>query len=207
MAMSNFFARQGIAYKNDLNRSLGALLGIAQGILCDGNFSDQEIRFLNEWLSSNDAISATWPGDVVCQRIRDALSDGVITSEERDYLTQTLQQLIGGTPEEMAAPSHVTELALDREALVTIPDSTFCLTGEFVYAPRTVCEETTLKHGGRVAGSITKKLSYLVVGGLGSKEWKHGSFGTKIEKAIEYKRNGLPILIVHEDQWAAALSR
>jgi hypothetical protein len=30
-----------------------------------------------------------------------------------------------------------------------------------------------------------------VIGDLASREWKHGSFGTKIEKAQKYKRDGL----------------
>jgi len=203
--MSNLFARQGASYKNELNRSLGALLGIAQGMLCDGQLNDDEIKFLNAWLTENSAISTVWPGDVLHARIRDALADGAISAEERAYLAETLRQVIGGDLEDMSAETHVTELALDRDAAVTIPGATFCLSGDFVYAPRAKCELEIEKRSGIVAGSVTKKLTYLVVGGLGSKEWKHGSFGTKIEKAIEYKRAGIPLLIVHEDQWARAL--
>lgn len=205
--MSNFFARQAGGYKNDLNRSLGALLGIAQGLICDGSLVDQEIHFLRDWLTKNDAIATTWPGDIIYARVSAALADGVITQEERDYLTQTLQQLIGGLLENLADASHVTDLAVDREAVVLIPQSTFCLTGDFVYGSRAHCESIISSRGGAVLGSVTKKLMYLVIGTLGSKEWKHGSFGTKVEKAIEYKRNGVPLLIIHEDQWTAALSR
>lgn len=202
---TNLFARQAASYKNELNRSLGALLGIAQGLLCDGHISDQEIRFLENWLSQNEVIATSWPGDVIYARVRDAVADGIITAEEREYLTQTLQMLIGGTLDSISQQANVTELALDRGAIVVIPNATFCMTGDFAYAPRASCEAATKKHGGSISGSVTKKVGYLVVGGLGSKEWKHGSFGTKIEKAVEYKRNGTPILIVHEDQWVSAL--
>jgi hypothetical protein len=44
-----------------------------------------------------------------------------------------------------------------------------------------------------------------VVGSLGSQEWKHGSFGTKIDRAMELKQQGAPIAVVKEDHWAAAL--
>ena len=159
----------------------------------------------NSQLRQNEAIAASWPGDVLYARVRDILADGVVTPEERTYLTEMLQQLIGGTKEDLAESTHVTELALDRTASVTIPNSTFCLTGDFVFATRSYCESVTLKRGGFVSKSVTKKVTYVVVGGLGSAEWKHGSFGLKIEKAIEYKREGVPLLIVHEDQWAAAL--
>lgn len=197
--MTNFFSRQGAAFRNDLQRSTGALVGIAQGFLCDGHLSEDEIKFLKSWLEQNDAIAATWPGDVICARVRDILADGIVTIEERSYLTEMLQQLLGGTLENLAESAHVSELALDRSASVTIPNSTFCLTGDFVFATRSHCEATIEKRGGLISKSITKKVNYVVVGGLGSKEWKHGSFGTKIEKAMEYKRLGVPLLIVHED--------
>ena len=203
--MGSFFSRQGAAFRNDLNRSAGALIGISQGFLCDGNLNDNEIRFLRDWLERNESIAAAWPGDVIYARVRDVLSDGQVTEDERVYLTEMLQKLIGGEAEELAEASHVSELALDRSASVHIPESTFCLTGDFVFATRSHCEDTIVKRGGLVSKSVTKKVKYVVVGGLGSAEWKHGSYGTKIEKAIEYKRNGVPLLIVHEDQWAAAL--
>jgi NAD-dependent DNA ligase len=166
--------------------------------------ADDEIRFLSEWLDANEAIATSWPADVVYARIRAVLADGTITEIEREHLVTTLQQFVGGTPEQLAAPQHVTELAFDDVPRVEFPGCTFCLTGEFVFAPRDVCAVEIEKRGGTV-GNVTKRLRYLVVGGLGSKEWKHGSFGNKIEKAMKYKRDGAAILIVREDQWAASL--
>lgn len=204
--MSNFFARQGAAYINDLKRSCGALMGIAQGVLCDRHLSDSEIRFLNDWLEKNDAIAYEWPGDVLYERVRGALADGVITEDERQHLVQTLQQLIGGALEDLADSTHVTSLAFDGvPPRIEFPDYSFCLTGEFVFAPRSKCQMEIEARGGIISSSVTKKLHYLVVGGLGSVEWKHGSFGLKIERAVKNRRGGLPVRIVHEDVWVAAL--
>lgn len=203
-AVSNFFARQGAAYANELKRSFGALIGIAQGMLCDEHLSDQEVRFLSDWLESNSAIATAWPGDVIHERIKSVLSDGVVTAAERTYLVDTLTQLIGGNLDQLANSTHVSGLAFDDIEHIVFAGSRFCLTGDFVYAPREVCATAIEKRGG-VVGSVTKKLNYLVVGGLGSPEWKHGSFGTKIERAMQYKREGLPVLVVHEDKWASSL--
>lgn len=203
--MTNFFTRQAAAYRNDMNRSLGALLGITQGLLSDRHLSDQEIKFLNDWLNANEVIATAWPGDVVHSRVKMALADGVISEAERAHLVDTLQKLIGGTLDELAASTHVTQLAFDDVPCIDFPGALFCLTGDFVFAPRNVCEAAIAKRGGAVSKSVTKKLRYLVVGGLGSTEWKHGSFGTKLEKAIRYKRDGVGILIVHEDRWASSL--
>ncbi len=203
--MSNFFARQGGAARNELHRSASALIGIAQGLLCDGELNDSEIQFLSKWLENNQSIANAWPGDVLHSRIRHVLADGHVSEEERTHLIETLRQLVGGALEDLSESEHVSELALDQLEKIVIPDSTFCLTGEFVFAPRAQCEGFITRLGGIVSKDVTKKVNYVVVGGLGSKEWKHGSFGTKIEKAIQYRSQGLPICIVHEDIWASSL--
>lgn len=203
--MSNDFARRFMAYENELKQSLGQLLGLATGLLADRQLLDEEVRFLNAWLTEHDELSHSWPGDVVHGRVKHVLADGVISEQERTHLVETLRELVGGRIEDLAASTHVSELMFDEVMSVVFPGSTFCLTGDFVYAPRAVCEQEIVKRGGQVGKAVTKKSQYLVVGGLGSVEWKHGSFGTKIEKAIQYKRNGLPIQIVHEDKWASHL--
>ena len=203
--MSNDFARRLKGYENEYKQSLGLLLGVATGLLADRRLPDEEVCFLNDWLNQHDELAHTWPGDVVHARIRNVLADGSISETERAHLVETLRQLIGGRLEELAASTHVSELVFDEVATVIFSGSMFCLTGDFVFAPREVCEKEIEKRGGQVGKNVTKKLQYLVVGGLGSAEWKHGSFGTKIEKAIQYKREGLPIWIVHEDKWASHL--
>jgi NAD-dependent DNA ligase len=205
--MNSFFARRGAAYINEMNRSCGALLGIAQGLLCDRQLTDQEISFLNDWLTQNEEIACSWPGDVIHARVKSALSDGVITEHERTHLVETLQQLVGGTYENLAAATHVTELACDQVSAVEFLGMRFCLTGDFAFGPRETCRAAIETRGGIFANTVTKMLRYLVIGGLGSPEWKHGSFGTKIDKAVKYKREGVPILIVHEECWSGSLKR
>jgi NAD-dependent DNA ligase len=205
--MTNFFARQGAAFRNDLSRSIGALVGIAQGLICDSHLSDSEVQFLNDWLNKNENIANVWPGDVLHARIRSVLADGQITETERDYLLEILRKLVGGRLEELGEAAHVSELMFDVVDSVHFEGCTFCLTGDFVFAPRAVCAEAIHRRGGNVSSSVTKKVNYVVVGGLGSAEWKHGSFGTKIEKAMDLRREGVQLMIVHEDPWANALSQ
>jgi NAD-dependent DNA ligase len=203
--MTNYYARQAAGYANEFRRSLGGLVGIATGLLADRHLSDDEIRFLSEWLQANDAIAYCWPGDVLQARIKGVLADGIISEAERAHLVETLQALLGGTLDDLAASTHATTLTFDEVHTVQFPGSAFCLTGDFVYGPREVCARAIESRGGVVKSSVTKKLNYLIVGGLGSPEWKHGSFGNKIERAMRNKRDGLPILVVHEDWWVASL--
>lgn len=99
-------------------------------MVCDGELTDQEIRYLNDWLANNDAISFRWPGDVICSSVKLALADGVITESEQTALTEILQKMIGGSLQTLAAATHVTELAYDDLDLIEYTDAKFCLTGD-----------------------------------------------------------------------------
>ena len=105
--MDNHFARQGVAAQNEMRQSLAALVGIATGILADQALTDDEIRFLHDWMTANEAISYLWPGDIIYARLKSVLADGIITAEERAYLVETLQQLVGSTADALEQPRLV----------------------------------------------------------------------------------------------------
>lgn len=199
--MSNLFARQGAEYHNDLKRSVSALIGIAQGLICDNQLNDSEINFLHKWLESNDVISTAFPGDVLYSRIQNVIADGIITDNERKHLIDTLQQLVGGTLEKLADNTHISSLALDDVNEISFEGKQFVLTGTFVFGPEPSCIELIERFGGTVSDRMTKKIDYVVVGGLGSKNWKYGSFGNKIKDAMQLKSEGSSILIIHENCW------
>jgi NAD-dependent DNA ligase len=142
---------------------------------------------------------------VLHARLQATLADSRISEEEREHLASTLRQIAGGTLDRLAERGAVNQLAFDEAAELEFEGSTFCLTGDFVFGPRPRCIAEISARGGSVINGVTKRLDYLIVGTLGSEEWKHGSYGTKIEKAIEYKRAGVPLSIVREDCWAEAL--
>ena len=203
--MTNIYARQAASFRNELRTTCAALMGIVQGLLADSRLNDQEIVFLRDWLRGAESVSLTWPGSLIYAQAEEILSDGQVTEAEREQLAETLRQLLGGRLDEIAEAGYVSELPLDRVQQVDVTGKQFCFTGDFVFGPRSTCEEAIERRGGMV-GTLTKKLDYLVVGGLGSHEWKHGSFGTKIAKAVLYRDGGCPIKIVHEDVWASSLS-
>lgn len=205
MDATSMYTRQAAAFRNEMKQTCAALVGIVQGVLADGELHDREIAYLNNWLAQAENVSLVWPGSVIHAQIKHALADGLITPEERTHLISTLEALLGGALDHLAEAPKVTSLAFDDLQVVEHKERSFCFTGDFVFGPRSVCEKAVVARGGSIA-AVTKKLHYLVVGGLGSPEWKHGVFGTKIEKAIEHRQSGLPIRIVHEDTWANSLS-
>jgi NAD-dependent DNA ligase len=201
------WAQQAVRYRNEFRQSAGLLVGIVTGLIADGVLNDNEIRFLGEWLAAHDEVAFEWPGDIILARVREILADGVITEEERTHLLAILRDVVGDSRQSLAHAGHVTELAFDDMAAITFQGIVFCLTGNFVYAPRQVCEAKTEERGGVVKNGVSRRVRYLVVGSLGSPEWKEGSFGTKIEKAVQLKREGADLAIVREDIWAESLDR
>jgi NAD-dependent DNA ligase len=192
-------------YQNEFKQSASHLVGIAAGLVADRVLTDGEIHFLHDWLEAHDEVSVAWPGNIILARVRTVLEDGIITDAEREYLVTTLDDLIGA-PDGMPATSRlVTQLAFDEPASVQIGGNAFCLTGDFVYAPRAVCFRAIESRGGIVKKDVSRQITYLVVGGLGSPEWKHGSYGTKIDRAMELKAEGCGPFVIREDLWAAAL--
>jgi len=200
----NIYQRQAMAFRNEMRTSCAALVGIVQGLLADGHLNDAEIRFLRDWLKSAETVALTWPGTVIAAQVAGILEDGKVTEEERAHLSGTLEQLLGGRLDEVAEAPLVSSLPIDRLEAIEIKERMFCFTGDFVFGPRKICEKAVTDRGGSI-GNVTKQLHYLVVGGMGSPEWKHGSFGTKIEKAMQHKQAGVRLFIVHEDTWAASL--
>lgn len=204
--MSNDFARMGATDARLLKRSCQELIGIAEGMLVDGELSDTEIVYLKNWLEENDRIAYTWPGEVVYKRVCDVLDDGVIEESERDFLAKTLEELIGGDFQKTGAtPSESVSFPVQQVDSIDFDGKTFCFTGTFIFGTRPACHKATEKIGGIPAPRITKKLDYLVIGTMSTRTWANTSFGRKIEKAIELQKSGSPLFIINEKTWVENL--
>lgn len=74
-----------------------------------------------------------------------------------------------------------------------------CLTGEFEHISRTAAASALSNLGATMQPRVTSKTDYLVVGGKGSEKWLYGSYGQKVEKALELQKKGYPIKIFKEE--------
>jgi NAD-dependent DNA ligase len=188
-----------------LKQSLGELLGLARGLMADEELSDSEIHFLHDWLEDRYAMTSSFPGNVIHDRIKEVLEDGVITEEERSHLVETLNMLIEDRLDDLAEQVDLTELWFDDVGLIDFNKKNFCLTGNFVYGPKEVCQTAIEKRGGVVTPLVGDDSEYLVVGGLGVDEWRSGGLGTKIESAMRLRAGRKSLKIIPEDSWVANL--
>lgn len=51
----------------------------------------------------------------------------------------------------------------------------------------------------------SKKVDYLVIGAEGNPCWSYACYGRKVERAVELRKEGLRIMIVHERDFHDAL--
>jgi hypothetical protein len=188
-----------------LKQSLGELLGLARGLMADQELTDSEIRFLDDWLEDRYSMTSSFPGNVIHERIKDVLEDGVVTEEERSHLVETLNMLIEDRLEDLAEQVDLTELWFDDVGLIDFNKARFCLTGNFVYGPEDVCRTAIEQRGGIVTPSVGDESQFLVVGGLGVDEWRSGGLGAEIEVAMRLRAKGKSVKIIPEDSWIAYL--
>lgn len=188
-------------------RQIDELIGLCKGVLLDGAVSKNEADGLLNWLETNKAAANSWPGNALYARLQRALADGHLDADEERELLGIIMQTVAPAPQSEAPINQSTALPLDHPPPPIVFDSrTFCFTGQFASGSRQWCEQQVLARGGIPKSSITKKLHYLVIGEIGSRDWLHSTHGRKIESAMTLKQAGADLLIIGERHWHSAIS-
>ncbi|MBB5462910.1 BRCT domain-containing protein [Paraburkholderia sp. Cpub6] len=189
-------------------RKIDELMGIIKGVLADGNVDQMEAEFLLDWMNCNRDAAELWPANVIYPRIQRALADGLLDSNEQKDLLGLLMSTVGGNTAQLRGEtSNSTSLPVTMPApVIEFSGRTFCFTGKFNSGTRDWCHGQVSLRGGVPADSITKKLHYLVIGEIGSRDWLHSTFGAKIQKAASYAADGAGLVIVTEQHWASHLT-
>ncbi len=52
---------------------------------------------------------------------------------------------------------------------------------------------------------MTAKLNYLVIGAEGNPCWAFACYGRKVEKAVELRKKGIRVVLVHENDFHDAV--
>ena len=83
--------------------------------------------------------------------------------------------------------------------------ASFVFTGKFASGTRIECQEAVEALGGVAQNSVTGNTDYLTIGNEGSENWRQGSHGRKIEKALILRmETGKPAILAESD-WLAAI--
>lgn len=188
--------------KNIQDRQIDTLIGLSKGLTADGKVDQAEAEFLMSWLVQSRQASESPIIANLLQKVASMLEDDVLDEEESTELLSILRQ-ITGEPIEIGELAKTSSLPLnDPLPEIDFPGKTFLFTGTCAYGTRKQCHQITEELGGIIAKGVTKNLDYLVLGSYVTDSWVHESFGRKIEKAMGYRNEGLPVVILSEEHWA-----
>jgi hypothetical protein len=192
----------------DLQR-LHALVG---GIASDGTITSDEIRGLSDWLTEHEHLKTCWPYDEVEALTTKVLSDGRIDETEHrmllDFFIEFLSVLDERTivrPVAFDGPDKTIGALCSVDPTVTFPSSTFCFTGVSSKYKRAELEALVRDMGGQALAAVSAKLNYLVIGAEGNPCWAFACYGRKVEKAVELRRKGVRLVILHENDFHDAV--
>ena len=190
--------------KEIADRQVDTLVGLASGLVADGKIDRSEADALQKWLVANAAASSNPIVHNLLVRVTEMLADGVLDEEESAELLDVLVKFSGSDYEIGEVPKATTLPLCSPEPSIIVQGNRFCFTGTFAFGNRKACEAMITERGGSV-GSIAKSTSYLVIGTYVTDSWIHESFGRKIEKAVSWKQEGMPLKIVSEEAWVKQL--
>lgn len=195
------------AFTSDMQRFQGMLAGI----VADGEVKKEELYGLEEWLEDRQYLKTIWPYTEVETLIVKVLKDGKIDDDEHKLLLYFFSEFSGLTGDKaidvggLDAAVFSTLGICATQPEVTIKNKTVCFTGSHSKYPKTELESQVQKFGGTRLKSVTRELDYLVVGSKGNPCWAYECYGRKVEKAMENRKLGSKVMLVHEMDFDEAI--
>lgn len=185
-------------YLNATTSLTRELHGIVSGIALDNHINDKEIAYLDGWLERNDTLKNYWPYDELYSMVTKILRDKIITELERNELLHFCHSLSANTVDNSSMFDTVQQGYFHIDPEIIIPERNFCITGiSAKYKRKEIADKIEL-YGGIVQKNVTQDLHYLVVCDQKNSCWAFTCYGNKVEKAIRYRKQNLPVLIIHE---------
>jgi len=183
------------------DRQIDTLIGLSKGLLADGKVDQAEAEFLQTWLIQSRHATENPVIINLLDRVDSMLEDGVLDSNESAELFSILRKLTG-EQSVVGELAKTTSLPVNEPApSIIFEDNQFLFTGTCVFGSRKECQSAIESLGGINAKGVSKKLDYLVLGTYVTDSWIHESYGRKIEKAMQYRDEGIPITIITEEHW------
>lgn len=191
----------------DIQR-LHAVLG---GIASDGAITEAELKGLSDWLSDHEHLQTCWPYEEVGSLITSVLSDKRIDRDEQELLMGFFTEFVSildnrtiVSPKFTLKGNVVGLCAVCPE--IVFPGSKFCFTGTSYKYTRSEFFNLVKHLGGEVVNSVSANLNYLVIGADGNPCWTFACYGRKVEKAVDLRKSGSRLLLVHENDFHDAVA-
>lgn len=195
------------AFYDTVTSDLQRLQGFLAGIIADNKVTTDEVKSLSDWLEDHAHLRSCWPYDEIDALILNVLQDGVVDPTEEQILLNYFSDFT-------YEPNHKSVGSLGADVTITgicaacpeieFTDRLFCFTGTSERGPRDYLASVVADRGGRFHKRVRNDTNFLVVGAGGNPCWAYACYGRKVEDAIDRRRKGQRIVVVHEnDFWDA----
>lgn len=187
---------------------LHALIG---AIASDGIVTEAEVRGLRTWLNDHDYLKTVWPYDEIDSLITHVLADQQVSADEQKLLQRYFMEFTA-LLDDRTITNPPEQKGLSVAGLcASCPDiefggKVFTLTGESSKYKRAELVAVIENLGAAFSANVTKKTNYLIIGAEGNPSWSYACYGRKVEKAIELRKQGLPLVIAHENDLHDAIA-
>lgn len=182
------------------------MIGLVRGVIADGRVSPDEAHRLSEWAREHPEIATRYPANLLSRRLERIFMDGRVDGRERRRLRAMLTQLADNPSGFGGGMPLATDLPLSRPPPeIFFEGQTFVFGGSLAYGPTHACEREVTERGGTCESTINRRTDYLVLGALAARDWAQAPFGSLIDEVVLYRTRGVPIAIVTEEHWVAAL--
>ena len=198
-------------YYDTMTADMQRLHAVLGGIVSDGEIAAEELRGLRVWLEEHEHLKTLWPYDEISSLITGVLADGRIDNAEHDLLRAFFGEFV------MSDATNVVASTADASTLgvagicascpeIEFAGMKFCFTGGSSRYTRDELFDTVRRLGGTVTNSVSGKLNVLVVGADGNPCWAYACYGRKIAQAMQLRKSGARILVVHENDFHDAVA-
>jgi hypothetical protein len=198
-------------YYDEITADLQRLHAILGAIVSDSVISESELNGLSEWLSEHEHLKTCWPYEEVDSLKTVVLKDKKIDAAEHKLLKEFFSEFTALMDGRTITAARISERGNIVGLCAVCPeikfeDSLFCLTGASLKYTRSEFSKIIQELGGRTINSVSEKLNYLIIGADGNPCWAYACYGRKVEKAVNLRKSGARILLVHENDFHDAVS-
>lgn len=190
-------------YFDAITADMQRLHALLAGIISDGVVTVAELRGLAEWLNVNHHLKKCWPYDEVESLVTGVLSDGKIDDDEQRQLQFFFSEFVALADNRTIVNPKINEGQCIGGLCAVCPEvvftgKKFCFTGASERYPRSALVAIVERLGGTVASSVTTKVDYLIIGADGNPCWAYACYGRKVAQAVELRKQGSQIQLIHE---------
>lgn len=201
--------RTGSKFYDTLTAGIQKLEGMLHGIMADNIITDYEIIKLKSWIEDHEYLVGCYPYDEIYSLLVTILADGIVTDDERDLLKVFFSEFVNLNNSENINQLEIDELkkqiTIDGICAmcpdITIENHRFCFTGASNKTTREGFKNIVTSLKGKFTTSVSSKTNYLVIGNEGNQCWAYSCYGRKVEEAINLRKNGHKVVIVHENDF------